>query len=57
MRRPGLMAPPDLHERPESPGLMSPGASPAAPVDLRAFLWAVATGLGAVVLCLELAVG
>jgi hypothetical protein len=54
MRRPGVMAPPDLYERPAEPGLMSPGAEAAKPVDLRLFLWSLALVLAAVELCLEL---
>jgi hypothetical protein len=57
MHRPGVMAPPDLYERPASPALMSAGVAPAAPVDLRAFLWAVAALLASVELYLELALG
>lgn len=57
MRRPGIMAPPDLHERPAQPGLMSPGAEHPEPIDLRVVLWSVAAVLAAVELSLELAVG
>ena len=53
--RPGLMAPPDLYERPASPGLMRPSAELAGPVDLRVFLWSVALVLAALELCLQLA--
>jgi hypothetical protein len=51
------MAPPDLYERPARPGLMSLGAEPAAPVDLKLMLWSIAAVLAAVELCLELAAG
>ncbi len=54
--RPGVMAPPDLYERPAPPGLMRPGAEPAQP-DLRLLLWTVAFVLAAVELCFELAGG
>ena len=56
MHRPGVMAPPTLYDRPLSPGLMAPGA-PGAPfeIGLRAVLWSVAALLGAVELCVELA--
>ena len=54
MRRPGLMAPPDLYERPSEPGLMSPGPDHPEPVDLKVVLWSVAAVLAAVELCLEL---
>ncbi|HSB40127.1 MAG TPA: hypothetical protein VLD13_13645 [Gaiellaceae bacterium] len=54
MQRPGVMAPPDLHEQPAQPGLMSPSAGPAEPVDPKIILWAVAIVLGAVELCLAL---
>mgnify|MGYP001086005826 FL=1 len=57
MHRPGVMAPPDLYEHPPRPGLMSPGAEQAHPVDLRLLLWTVAAVLAAVELCLELAAG
>ena len=52
--RPGLMAPPDLYERPAQPGLMSPGAEHPEPLDIRFALWALAAVLAAVELCLEL---
>ena len=55
MQRPGVMAPPDLYERPASPGLMSPAAAHPAPVDLKLVLWAIAAVLAAVELCLEFA--
>ncbi|HET7759695.1 MAG TPA: hypothetical protein VFK62_07210 [Gaiellaceae bacterium] len=54
--RPGVMAPPDLYERPAAPGLMSPGAEPA-PIDLRLVLWSVAAVLAAVELGVQLVVG
>ena len=58
MRRPGVMAPPDLYERPAPPGLMSPGGADAAPpIDLKLMLWSVAAVLAALELCLELAAG
>jgi hypothetical protein len=57
MHRPGVMAPPDLYERPAPPALMSAGAAPAAPVDLKLFLWVVAAVLASVELYLELALG
>lgn len=57
MRRPGIMAPPDLYERPAQPGLMSPGAEHPEPIDLRVVLWSVAAVLAAVELSLQLAVG
>lgn len=55
-RRPGVMAPPDLYDRPTEPGLMSPSSAAAEPVDPRIFLWSVAGVLAAVELFLELAV-
>ena len=55
MHRPGVMAPPDLYERRPRPALMSTGAAPAEPIDLKLFLWAVAAVLASVELCLELA--
>jgi len=54
--RPGVMAPPDLYERPAPPGLMRPSAEPAQP-DLRFLLWTVAVVLAVVELCLELTAG
>ena len=54
MERPGVMAPPDLYERPTLPGLMSAGSSPPHPVGLKAFLWALAVVLAAVELWLDL---
>jgi hypothetical protein len=55
--RPGVMAPPDLYERPAPPGLMSPGAEAAPPIDLRLVLWSVAAVLAALELGLQLALG
>lgn len=55
--RPGVMAPPDLHDQPPRPGLMSSSAEPADPVDLKVVLWTVAAVLAAVELGLELAAG
>ena len=55
MQRPGVMAPPYLHEQPARPGLMSPAAAPSEPVDPKVVLWAVAVVLGAIELCLEVA--
>jgi hypothetical protein len=55
-QRPGVMAPPDLYDRPAKPGLMSPSSAGAEPVDPKIFLWAVAFVLAAVELCFELAV-
>jgi hypothetical protein len=55
MHRPGLMAPPDLYDRPAAPGLMTPAGAESVPIDPRVFLWTVAGVLGAVELCLELA--
>ena len=57
MRRPGIMAPPDLYEQPPQPGLMSPGEEHPEPVDLRLFLWSVAAVLAAVELVLQLTPG
>jgi hypothetical protein len=57
MQRPGLMAPPDLYERPAPPGLMSPSDERPEPFDLHVFLWSVAAVLAAVELCFELAAG
>jgi len=58
MRRTGVMAPPDLYERPAPPGLMKPGDADAAPpIDLRLALWSVAAVLAALELSLELAAG
>jgi hypothetical protein len=58
MRRPGVMAPPDLYERPTPPGLMSPrGVDTAPPIDLKLALWSVAAVLAALELCLELVAG
>ena len=56
MHRPGVMAPPTLHDQPLTPGLMTTGA-PGAPFEirLRAVLWSVAALLGAVELCVEFA--
>jgi hypothetical protein len=54
--RPGVMAPPDLYERPAPPGLMRASAEPAQP-DLRLLLWTVAFVLATVELCFELAGG
>ena len=56
MHRPGVMAPPDLHELPPRPGLMTPGSAPAEPVDVRLVLWTVAAVLAAVEFLAELAV-
>ena len=53
MHRPGVMAPPDLYERPGRPTLMSAGSSPPHPVELRTFLWVLAFVLGAVELWLD----
>jgi hypothetical protein len=50
------MAPPDLHELPPRPGLMTPGSAPAEPVDVRLVLWTVAAVLAAVEFLAELAV-
>jgi hypothetical protein len=55
MQRPGVMAPPDLYDRPVQAGLMHPAPASAAPVELKFFLWALAAALAAVELCLELA--
>jgi hypothetical protein len=55
MKRPGVMAPPDLYEQPERHGLMSAGATAAEPVHPRVFLWSVAGVLAVLELCLELA--
>ena len=57
MRRPGIMAPPDLYERQAPPGLMSPSEEHPEPIDLRVFLWSLAAVLALVELCLELAAG
>lgn len=57
MQRPGIMAPPDLYERPAQPGLMSPGEAHPEPVDLRVFLWSAAAVLAVIELCVELAAG
>ena len=63
MRRPGVMAPPNLYEHPAPPGLMRASAEHAEPaehahpIDLHVFLWAVAAVLAVVELCLELAPG
>lgn len=57
MRRPGIMAPPDLYERPAQPGLMSPGEAHPEPVDVRVFLWSAAAVLAVIELCVELAAG
>jgi hypothetical protein len=54
--RPGVMAPPDLYDRPAEPGLMSPSPDAAEPVDPRVFLWSVAGVLAVVELFVELAV-
>ena len=56
MQRPGVMAPPDLYERPAPPGLFSPTAASPEPIELRFFLWALAAALAAVELALQLAV-
>jgi hypothetical protein len=55
--RPGMMAPPDLYERPALPGLMSPGVEHPEPVDVRLVLWLVAALLAAVELSLQLSLG
>ncbi|HSC49711.1 MAG TPA: hypothetical protein VLD16_05550 [Gaiellaceae bacterium] len=55
MQRPGVMAPPDLYERPPPAGLMSPRAPQPEPIDLKLALWSLAAVLAAVELCLELA--
>jgi hypothetical protein len=52
--KPGVMAPPDLYDRPLQAGLMSPAGGSSEPVDLKLFLWAVAAVLAALELCLEL---
>jgi hypothetical protein len=57
MRRPGVMAPPDLYERPASSGLLSPSGKLVEPIDPRIVLWAVAAVLGAVELFVELTPG
>ncbi len=51
--RPGMMAPPDLYERPAPPGLMRPGAEHPEPVDLRIVLWSLALVLAGVELFLQ----
>jgi hypothetical protein len=56
MQRPGVMAPPDLYDRPAQPGSMSPSSPAAEPLDPRIFLWTVAGVLAAVELFLELAI-
>jgi hypothetical protein len=55
-QRPGVMAPPDLYDRPAQPGLMNPSSDAPEPLDPRIFLWSVAGVLAAVELFLELAV-
>lgn len=55
MHRPGVMAPPDLYDRPEQAGLMSPVASSPEPIELKFFLWTLAAALFAVELSLQLA--
>jgi hypothetical protein len=54
MYRTGVMAPPGLYEVPLQPGLMARGNGEAHLVSLRAFLWAVASVLGLVELCVDL---
>jgi hypothetical protein len=56
MQRPGVMAPPDLYERPAPAGLFTPAAGPPEPIELKFFLWALAVALAAVELALQLAV-
>jgi hypothetical protein len=55
MQRPGVMAPPDLYDRPIKPGLCSPAAASPEPIELKFFLWALAAALFAVELALQLA--
>jgi hypothetical protein len=55
MQRPGVMAPPDLYDRPTQAGLMSAAASSPEPVELKFFLWALAAALAALELSLQLA--
>ena len=53
MYRTGVMAPPDLYDRPAHPGLMARGAREAHPVSLRSFLWCVALLLALVELLVQ----
>ena len=55
MQRPGVMAPPDLYDRPAPAGLMSQAVRSPEPVDVKFFLWALAAALAAVELSLQLA--
>jgi hypothetical protein len=54
MHRPGVMAPPDLYDRPLRAGVCSPAAASPEPIELKFFLWALAAALFAVELALQL---
>jgi hypothetical protein len=49
----GVMAPPDLYERPVQPGLLTPRSETHHEVSLESFLWCVALVLGVVELLVE----
>jgi len=55
VKRPGVMAPPDLYDGAAAPGLMGVAAPKAhLDVSLRTFLWSIATVLAAVELLVHL---
>jgi len=53
MYRTGVMAPPDLYERPAQPGLLTARSETHHEVGLESFLWCVALVLGVVELLVE----
>jgi hypothetical protein len=56
MDRPGLMAPPNLHDHPAPAGVMRATSPEGVPqISLRTLLWSVAIVLGALEICLEAA--
>ena len=57
MHRTGVMAPPNQHDLPARPGLMSQ-TQHVEPheISLRLLLWSIASALGAIELVLELSI-
>jgi hypothetical protein len=55
MHRTGIMAPPNQHDLPVSPGLMRPSQHiEPHEISLRLLLWSIASVLGAIELVVEL---